>query len=590
MEPEDQLALLRRFEPAVHYTRGELFLPMAVEDYVSASALVEGVGDKRRTSIDRGYLTLDGLCDFARSKPSARLSLEHVGEPLDRAQFRAWRKRPGREPFRASSRFAVVGLMSRLVDSVLRLTLLLRGRVPGRFTAAAQQAYEATPGFDRCVYYGRVVEDGGYVVCQYWYFYAMNDWRSTFGGVNDHEGDWEQVTMFLVEEQGEFKPAWVAFSSHDEVGDDLRRRVDDPDITYIDGHPVVYSGAGSHSGAYLPGEYVVSTPIPLHGWVGKLRALWTRVRPWARDEDQSMLSVPYIDYRRGDGHRVGIGGDRQWHPVLIDDQTPWVREYKGLWGLDTSDPLGGERAPAGPRYERDGTVRDSWFQPVAWAGLDKEASTPAEARSKMEASRARLVAELEQVDANLEIERDRLRGARAAEQALGRTGRRPMRVRAELQTNVTQLRERKRELSSLIEGVDTALRAGTPPDPVHAHLSHRALPIDEVTMPRGRLLRLWTAASTALLLGALGILLITDGTSSIGILEIAGVMLVIEAVLRRRLIALIAGLVVIATAVAGVWAVFSLLVGNIADALGVALILWAIYLAISTIKEGLSTR
>ena len=25
----------------------------------------------------------------------------------------------------------------------------------------------------------------------------MNDWRSTFAGVNDHEADWEQVTVFL---------------------------------------------------------------------------------------------------------------------------------------------------------------------------------------------------------------------------------------------------------------------------------------------------------------------------------------------------------------------------------------------------------
>ena len=47
---------------------------------------------------------------------------------------------------------------------------------------------------------------------------------------------------------------WVAFSSHDETGDDLRRRCDDPDITWVDHtHPVVYAGAGSHSGAYLPG-------------------------------------------------------------------------------------------------------------------------------------------------------------------------------------------------------------------------------------------------------------------------------------------------------------------------------------------------
>ena len=83
--------------------------------------------------------------------------------------------------------------------------------------------------------------DGGYVILQYWYFYAMNDWRSTYGGVNDHESDWEQVTIFLTEET--LQPSWVAFSSHDEVGDDLRRRWDDPDIEFVDGvHPVVYAG------------------------------------------------------------------------------------------------------------------------------------------------------------------------------------------------------------------------------------------------------------------------------------------------------------------------------------------------------------
>jgi hypothetical protein len=29
----------------------------------------------------------------------------------------------------------------------------------------------------------------GYTVLQYWYFYAFNDWRSTYFGVNDHEAD-----------------------------------------------------------------------------------------------------------------------------------------------------------------------------------------------------------------------------------------------------------------------------------------------------------------------------------------------------------------------------------------------------------------
>jgi hypothetical protein len=36
----------------------------------------------------------------------------------------------------------------------------------------------------------------GYVVIQYWFFYAYNDWGTSHGGVNDHEGDWEAVFVF----------------------------------------------------------------------------------------------------------------------------------------------------------------------------------------------------------------------------------------------------------------------------------------------------------------------------------------------------------------------------------------------------------
>ena len=35
---------------------------------------------------------------------------------------------------------------------------------------------------------------------QYWYFYLFNDWRSSFHGVNDHEADWEMVTVYLVDD------------------------------------------------------------------------------------------------------------------------------------------------------------------------------------------------------------------------------------------------------------------------------------------------------------------------------------------------------------------------------------------------------
>ena len=59
--------------------------------------------------------------------------------------------------------------------------------------------------------------------------------------------------------------------------------------------------------------------------------------------------------------------------TLIDDDTPWVFHYQGLWGNDTADPLGGERGPAGPRYEKSGLVRQPWGDVVGWSGLSKVA-------------------------------------------------------------------------------------------------------------------------------------------------------------------------------------------------------------------------
>jgi hypothetical protein len=215
----------------IRYVRGELFFPMSVEDYLMPSRLVAGsTKEDLDVLADRGHLTPDSLAALGRAHSSRSLSIQHVESPLSRAAHAAWRRRPDRERFRASSRFAAVGMPSRLIDVGLRLTLLLRGRVPGGFTAAAHQAYARSEHNDRPHYYAHVTTDGGYTILQYWYLYAMNDFRSTFGGVNDHEGDWEQVTISLVPEasaEGRYRAAWIAASSHDEVGDDLRRRWDE---------------------------------------------------------------------------------------------------------------------------------------------------------------------------------------------------------------------------------------------------------------------------------------------------------------------------------------------------------------------------
>ncbi|HNO14784.1 MAG: hypothetical protein U0R27_07920 [Candidatus Nanopelagicales bacterium] len=588
----DDLTLLRQYEPVIRYNRGELFYPCSVEDFVAGSALFRRTDDEPEELAARGSLTLDRLAELGRVHVGDIIYLQQVDGPLTRKEYKAWRKRPDRVKFKTSSRFAAVGLLSRFVDAIMRLTLLLRGRVPGGYAAAAHNAYMNTPTKDDCHYYGHVTRDGGYLVLQYWYFYSMNDWRSNFGGVNDHESDWEQVTIFLTDDE-EQKPAWVAFSSHDEVGDDLRRRWDDPDIEFVDGtHPVVYAGAGSHSGAYLKGEYLITAGVPLPDWLDSVRRAFLRILPWHEDDDSGAIGIPYIDYKRGDGVAVGPGQDKPWHPVLVTDDTPWVRDYRGLWGLDTHDVFGGERAPAGVRYERKGTVRQSWGQPVAWAGLDKEAPTDEWARGDLEAARKYLTQKLADTDLELAERREALRAARAAERAQGISPQDPTPRAEELAEEVEEVRRRQMVVRQQLEGVELGLDPRPlPVEPVHAHLRHRAEPIKQDENIRGRLLRLWSAASASILLAALGMLLLFDTTGLLWpIVWIAFAMLVIEAILRRRLASLLMALLVVGLIWLGLWAAWSLFTGNLRVGFGIVLLLAAIWMAVQTAREGIRSR
>ncbi len=588
--PDEEL--LRAYEPVIRYNRGELFYPCSVEDFVEVSALYRRTDDEPEELAARGTLTLDRLAELGRVHVGDIIYLQQVDGPLNRKQYKAWRKRPDRVKFKASSRFAAVGLLSRFVDAIMRFTLLLRGRVPGGYAAAVHETYMSTPTKDDCYYYGHVSRDGGYVVLQYWYFYAMNDWRSNFGGVNDHESDWEQVTIFLTDDE-EQKPVWVAFSSHDEVGDDLRRRWDDPDIEFVDGtHPVVYAGAGSHSGAYLKGEYLITAGVPLPEWLDTVRRAFLRILPWHEDDDSGAIGIPYIDYKRGDGVSVGPGQDKPWHPVVVSDDTPWVRDYRGLWGLDTHDVFGGERAPAGVRYERKGTVRQSWGQPVAWAGLDKEAPTDAWARGDLEAARKYLTQKLADTDLELAEAREALRAARAAERSQGISPQDPTPRAEELAYEVEEIRRRQMVVRQQLEGVALGLDPRPlPVEPVHSHLRHRAEPMTQDDNVRGRLLRVWSAASASILLAALGILLLFDTTGLLWpIIWIAFAMLVIEAILRRRLASLMMALLIAGLIWLGLWAAWSLFTGNLRMGFGIALLLAAVWMAVQTAREGIRSR
>lgn len=592
---EPHLALLRRFEPVIKYTQGELFLPADVRDYVGCASLQAASRKGPATALAADEtLTVDSLAELGREHTGESLYLTFVDRPLDRQAFKVWKRDPERPQFTSSSRFAAVGILSRLIDSLMRMTLIMRGKVPGGYAAAAALQMRSVPGRASHPYYGHVSCDGGYIVLQYWYFYAMNDWRSTFGGVNDHEADWEQVTIFLVDRGLEDPaPAWVAFSSHDEVGDDLRRRWDDPDIEFVGEHPVVYAGAGSHSGAYLPGEYIVSVEAPIPGFVDSIRRAILRILPWT-DPDAPGIGIPYIDYRRGDGPAIGAGQPLDWSPKLITDEVPWVRDYRGLWGLDTKDPLGGERAPAGPRYDRDGTIRESWGQPVAWAGLDKESPTETRAVLDLTTYAAAQTAELAAIDRELAAAREQLRGARAADRAAGRSPRHPSPVTKSHQQAVTELRRRQDAAVTELEASERGLAETLPIDPVHDHLKHRATPLSDTGATRGkrgRLLRLWSAASASILLAAIGvILLLPDLPVLEPVLILIGAMIIIEATLRGRLLHLIGAVLVTIIILLAVLVVLGLFLGQFRMSMGILLGFAALYMLWQTVRESVRTR
>jgi hypothetical protein len=568
MRPGD-VDLLRRHEPIVRYTHGEFFFPMTADDYVAECDLwaVDGAG-QRSLLVPAGQLAIDDLAAWTSRVPDQSLFLRFVQEPVSGVAVAQDRNRSGRPRFSAPSRLARVGIIARLIDAGFDLSLLVRGTVPGGTVAAAELKYAAirarNPDFS---YYGRVVRHAGWTVCQYLFFYAMNDWRSSFAGANDHEADWEQCFVFLEEhDDGSATPVWFARAAHDEVGADLRRRWDDALLQREGDHPIVFAGAGSHAAYVEPGEYLQAVPLRLprriQGAATALRQFWATTlgqgQGGAPGQASPIAAVPFVDYARGDGVSVGPGQPNTWTPILIDDGTAWVAGFEGLFGLDTEDRLAGERAPAGPKWTRDGSPRQSWIDPIAFAGLD---ATPPPGRA-VEA----LASEIEDLRARLEADQLALAALEQTAQRLGvrvtaarRAGRSEAFVLAVAAERDRVVHER-RVLRAQADGIAAAIgdseaelarvRAGDHGDP-RAHLHLVVHPQDPAEIRRSRLLDVWSAVSVALAILLLGALLITDAAPWwVGLLVIAAGYVVLEALVRRRFLRLLLELTIL-LAVAG---------------------------------------
>ncbi len=537
--------LLSRHAPLIRYNASELFLPTSVDAYVRQCAMWEitPAGEHEQV-VGHGELDLPRLAEVGQALAERSVYLRFVEHPFTRWQYWAWRRDGHYARMPHASRFANVGLSTRVIDAFFRLSLVLRRRLPKGTVSAGETRYRENMADAPHCTFARVIRDAGWTVCQYWFFSAVNDWRSSYHGINDHEADWENVHVYLSpDDDGVLVPRWVAASSHDAEGDGLRRRVDDPNLTWEDGHLVLFAGAGSHSLSFRAADELIRVDSPrLKRFVNWSRRAIALLTPWTDASTfQEGLGIPFVDYHRGDGVAIGPGGDRDWQIVEISDDTPWVSDFRGRWGRDTGDRFGGESGPTGPRYERNGLERTRWNDPVGWAGLQKVAPDPGNGDIALSDRLNEIDGEVAAIEAEIGERRTRARREMVQAQAMdidtttAALARMRYTTAREEESAILQLADARRRLTAERASIVRASVEGLPPTGARDHLRQR--PIAEVCPEQTWILRAWSAVSTSVLLAIIIWLLVGNDSAHywLGVLVGVVVLVGVESAARGRL-------------------------------------------------------
>lgn len=470
--------LLRRHAPTLVVDGRELFSPTAVDAYVEACTLVDHRG------VEIGVPVVEQL--DGRWSPGTHLRFI---DDVDRRTLERDERRVARRQV-SNTRLGRVGLVGRLVDALFQLSVRLRRTTPPHTTAAAVAKADRLDLEREKVCYARAVVSGEWLVLHYAYFYVMNDWRSTYRGLNDHEADWEQAWIFC--DPADHSPQWIATSSHDQSGGDRRRHWSDPEVLVDGTHPVLYVGAGSHAMFYRPGDYVTRVDVPPLRWLLRIqhslrRAMGSHAAASERGSGPA-LGVPFIDVTDADGPRIDA-----WDIRSMDAQR-WIHDYRGLWGADRNDPLQGERGPSGPKFERSGELRRSWADPLGFAGLH---GTPPPSAWASRVNRRKLDQVLSDLDERI---RHSARLLPLAEQTDTRS------EFAAESRRLTQLLVQRGELDDAGRRLE---RGEWVVGGVRDHLRHPAVPLER-SHATNWMHAAWSAVSVPLLMTSLGAVLLLE--------------------------------------------------------------------------------
>jgi hypothetical protein len=246
----------------------------------------------------------------------------------------------------------------------------------------------------------------------------------------------------------------------------------------------------------------------------------------------------------GDGLSIGFGCEEAWAPpVLIDPPPDWVKNFRGLWGYYAQDPFSGEDAPAGPRYNRDGTVRLAWFDSLGWAGLEKVipmveqvemlATRKADLQNRIDG----LGHEINQLQ-RMHYERGFELMAIWESPHLQTEVAELTRILEEERQVLTQKRRRLTIEQAKLEAIGVYAVEGTPgyQASLRAHIKHAHQPQAKKSLRFNRLAEIWAAISIGLMIIAVVLLVIFARPFLIfGIAGMLLLMMTIEAAFRRRL-------------------------------------------------------
>jgi hypothetical protein len=205
-------------------------------------------------------------------------------------------------------------------------------------------AAAASQGAGGPTVYGRVADEDGEIILQYWYFYYDDVYSYTYPPSDSiwqaHEGDWENVNVVLT---GDEQPLEVGYSQHC-LG---QRRAWGDTPRFDNTHPVVHVAVGSHANYFMAGINPINVAcIPEQ----VLKILGGLGLP------------PPVDYAfRGPiAGPPGSGGSVMPVHQIRDDVPTWVR-FPGYWGelpylhAATLGTVAAGMSPVGPAFHAEWT-------------------------------------------------------------------------------------------------------------------------------------------------------------------------------------------------------------------------------------------